>query len=182
MRKLKLQMQISIDGYIAGINGEMDWMARNWGDDIKAYVNELTAPVDLIIMGRKLAQGFIPHWASMLTPEADDFTRKMVETPKVVFTKTLSTSNWDYTTLANYDLKTEITMLKAKTGSDIIVYGGGSLAAALIEENLVDELNLFVNPTALGNGIKIFIGKTPFKLVNSQSFECGIVALKYQKL
>lgn len=152
MRKLKLQMQISIDGYIAGPNGEMDWMAWNWGDDIKTYVTELTAPVDLIVMGRKLAQGFIPHWASMLTPEADDFTRKMVETPKVVFTKTLETSEWEHTTLTGSELAQQIAVLKAENGGDIIAYGGGSFVASLIAENLVDELNLFVNPTALGNG------------------------------
>ena len=61
MRKVKLQMQLSLDGYVAGVNGEMDWMSWNWDDELKKYVVELTEPVDCIILGRVLAQGFIPH-------------------------------------------------------------------------------------------------------------------------
>ncbi|MCC6412607.1 MAG: dihydrofolate reductase family protein, partial [Saprospiraceae bacterium] len=62
MRKLKLQVQTSIDGFIAGPNGEMDWVNQNWGDDINAYVTAITEPVDTILLGRKLAEGFIPYW------------------------------------------------------------------------------------------------------------------------
>ena len=60
MRKLKLQVQMTVDGYIAGTNGEMDWTARDWDDELKKYVREITEPVDCIVLGRKLAQGFIP--------------------------------------------------------------------------------------------------------------------------
>lgn len=61
MRKVKLQMQVSLDGFVAGPNGEMDWMTWNWDDELKEYVMKLTDPVDCIILGRVLAQGFIPH-------------------------------------------------------------------------------------------------------------------------
>ena len=64
MRKLKLQVQMTVDGFIAGLNGEMDWTARDWDGELKKYVTEITEPVDCIVLGRKLAQGFIPHWAS----------------------------------------------------------------------------------------------------------------------
>ena len=64
MRKLKLQVQMTVDGYIAGLNDEMDWMIFNWDDELKKYVTEITKPVDCIVPGRKLAQGFIPQWAS----------------------------------------------------------------------------------------------------------------------
>ena len=61
MRKLKLQMQMSIDGFVAGPNGEQDWMVWNWDDSLNAYVDEITASIDCILLGRVLAQGFIPH-------------------------------------------------------------------------------------------------------------------------
>ena len=64
MRKLKLQVQMSIDGYIAGPKGEMDWMVWDWDDELKQYVKAITDPVNCIVLGRKLAQGFIPHWAA----------------------------------------------------------------------------------------------------------------------
>lgn len=65
MRKLKLQVQISIDGFIAGMNGEIDWVTFQWSDDIKKYVDLITQPVDTILLGKNLAMGFIPHWAAV---------------------------------------------------------------------------------------------------------------------
>lgn len=184
MRKLKLQMQMSVDGYVAGPNGEMDWMSWGWGDDIKDYVKGFTVQVDTIVMGRKLAEGFIPHWAALVqTPEGnDEFSRKMVDTPKVVFSKTLTQSTWDNTTVAAGNLVDEIRKLKAAEGGDIITYGGAGFASSLIKAGLVDEYYLFVNPAAIGNGMPIFKsleGKLGLKLVHAQPFEVGIVALKY---
>jgi hypothetical protein len=66
MRKLKVQVQLTIDGYISGINGEMDWMCFPWTEDIKDYVRDITEPVDTILLGRKLAVGFIPHWENIV--------------------------------------------------------------------------------------------------------------------
>jgi len=90
MRKLKLQVQMTVDGFIAGANGEMDWMVFDWDNEINQYVKELTDPVDCIVLGRKLAQGFIPHWAGVAAnPKAPDHAagQKFACTHKVVFTK-----------------------------------------------------------------------------------------------
>lgn len=182
MRKLKLQMQVSIDGYVAGPNGEMDWMEWNWDDGLKEFVQQLTEPVDTIVMGKNLAMGFIPHWtAALQQPESNDvFARKMVETPKLVFTKTIGNNPWNHTQLATGDLKEEIGKLKMQEGKkDIITYGGASLAGALIAEQLIDDLYLFVNPTAIGNGMRIFNGQTHLVLQETLPFACGIVVLHY---
>src|SRR6478735_7830106 len=130
MRKLKLQMQLSVDGYVAGPNGEMDWMSWGWGDDIKRYVNALHQNIDTIVMGRKLADGFIPHWTSASqAADADEFTHKMVDLPKIIFSKNLTTSPWENTEVFA-DLVAGIKKLKAADGGDIITYGGASLASA----------------------------------------------------
>lgn len=175
---------MSLDGYVAGPKGEMDWMSWGWGDDIKTYVKDLNGPVDTIIMGRKLAEGFIPHWAALVqTPEGnDEFSRKMVDTPKVVFSKTLTESTWDNTAIATGNLVEEVKKLKAVKGGDMITYGGAGFASSLIKAGLVDEYYLFVNPAAIGNGMPIFKllnGKLALKLVQAHPFEVGIVALKY---
>ena len=179
MRKLKLQVQMSVDGFIAGPNGEMDWMIWDWDDELKKYVTEITEPVDCIVLGRKLAQGFIPHWASNPTEEGAD---KFNSTKKIVFTKTLDKSEWNNTILAKGDLADEITNLKKQDGKDIIAYGGATFVSALIKQGLIDEFHLFINPTAIGNGMTIF--KEPdsrqnLTLVKSTSFDCGIVVLNY---
>ena len=149
MRKLKLQVQMSVDGFISGPNGEMDWMTFDWDDELKECVTEITTPVDCIVLGRKLAQGFIPHWAAVAAnPDDPEFAagKKFTDTSKVVFTKTLSQSEWDNTVLAKGDLVDEISRLKKQDGNDIIAYGGGTFVSALIKYGLIDELNLFVNP------------------------------------
>ena len=185
MRKLKLQVQMSVDGFIAGPKGEMDWMRWDWDDALKNYVTELMEPVDCIVLGRKLAQGFIPHWAAVAAnPDDPEFLagKKFTDTQKVVFSKTLGSSEWDNTILAENDLVDEITHLKNQQGKDIIAYGGATFVAALIEHRLIDEFHLFVNPTALGSGLAIFNtldGYQKLSLDSSTAFTCGIVINKY---
>jgi len=185
MRKIKLQMQISVNGYVAGKNGEMDWMTWAWDDSIKNYVSGITRDVDTIVLSRKVAEGFIPHWAALTegNSEEAEFAKKMTFTKKVVFSKTLTTSPWENTQIAGGDLGAEITKLKSEPGKDIIVYGGAELISGLLKENLLDELHLFINPVAVGMGKTIFNQlETPMKLklVKSEKFGCGIVLLCYQ--
>lgn len=186
LRKLKLQVQMSTDGYIAGPKGEMDWLVWNWDDKLKEYVNELTESVDSILLGRKMTEGFISYWSDVMAkPDHPDyaFAKKMIETPKVVFTKTLNKSKWVNTDIATGDLTDEINNLKRQEGRDIIVYGGASFDSSLIKAGLIDEFQLFVNPVAIGNGMTIFKDLNEmqkFTLVKSIAFECGIVLLHYE--
>ena len=186
MRKLKLQVQITVDGFIAGPNAEMDWITFNWDDGLKDYVTELTESMDMIVLGRNLAQGFIPHWAAVArNPEHDEHLAgiKFTDTPKVVFSKTLDESAWDNTVLAKGDLVEEINRLKEQDGPDIIAYGGANFVSNLIKHNLIDEYHLFMNPAVIGNGMSIFHGvdsKLDLKLVNAVPFACGIVVLHYE--
>jgi dihydrofolate reductase len=186
MRKLKLQVQLSVDSYIAGPNGEMDWMIWDWDDKLKNYVFELTDPVDTIILGRKMTDGFVSYWSDLMNKPDDpfyEFAKKMIETPKVVFTKTLKKSQWANTDIATGDLTEEIMKLKTQSGKDIIVYGGASLDSSLIKEGLIDDLHLFINPAAFGKGMTIFKDLNniqKFVLVKSIAFDCGIVMLHYK--
>ncbi|HEX2395881.1 MAG TPA: dihydrofolate reductase family protein [Bacteroidales bacterium] len=184
MRKLKLQVQMSIDGYIAGPNGELDWLVWKWDGELKKYVFNLTRPVDCIIMGKNLAYNFIETWEKRLNDPAtnDAFTRKMVETPKIVFSKTLERTSWKNTRLATGDLNEEIGRLKETKGRDIIVYGGVTFLSSLIQGGHVDEYNLFVNPVILGDGRSMFSNlenRLKLELVYSTHFDCGITALCY---
>ena len=187
IRKLKLQVQMSIDGCIAGPNNEMDWMVWNWDEKLKEYVNRLHEPVDTILLGRKMTNEFVSYWSNVLNkPEDLEFTiaKKMIETPKIVFTKSLNKSEWPNTEIATGDLKDEIAKLKSQdSGGDIIVYGGASFDSSLIEENLIDEFYLFINPVAIGNGKTIFKDLREickFVLIESLAFDSGIVLLHYE--
>ena len=188
MRKLKLQVQMSIDGCIAGPNNEMDWMVFYGDEKLKEYEIRLHEPVDTILLGRKMTDEFVSYWSNVMNKPDDPeypFAKKMIETPKIVFTKSLNKSKWINTEIATGDLKDEITKLKSQEGGggDIIVYGGASFDSSLIKENLIDEYYLFVNPVTIGNGKTIFkdlkeIRK--FTLLESIAFDSGIVLLHYE--
>jgi dihydrofolate reductase len=191
MRKLKLQVQISVDGYIADANGKTDWLVWNWSDEwnwddeLKKYFIDLTESIDCILLGRKTAEGFIAHWAKVAENPNDPqfaFAKNITDAHKVVFTKTLDKSEWNNTDIAMGDVVSEINKLKNQNGKDIIVYGGASFVSSLIKAGLIDEFHLFVNPTVLGNGMTIFKelnSKLNVTLVKSKSYEYGIVVLKY---
>lgn len=183
MRKLKLQMQMSLDGFVAGPNGEMDWLTFNWDEKLSEFTAGLTESMDLILIGRKMVGGFIEAWSSRLDDaEMADSARKFIDTPKVVFSNTLEKSEWANTTLATGDLTEEVNKLKAQTGKDIIVYGGADFVASLIKANLIDEFNLFINPVLINEGLKIFDKldhRQDLSLIESTAYECGITVLRY---
>ncbi|MFZ0568799.1 MAG: dihydrofolate reductase family protein [Nitrososphaeraceae archaeon] len=186
LRKLRLQVQMSLDGCIAGPNGEMDWMVGLLDDELIKYAYKITEPVDTILLGRKMTDVFISYWLNVMNKPDDPwyaFSKKMIETPKVVFTKTLNKSRWINTDIATGDLIEEVSKIKSQSGRDIVVYGGASFDSSLIKEKLIDEFYLFINPVAIGNGMTIFkdlkeIQK--YSLIESKVFESGKVLLRYE--
>ena len=190
MRKVKLQMQMTINGYVGGLNGENDWMTWNPDTEFVAFLNSLLDTSDTLLLGRKLATGnFINFWENTANENPEHtFAKKIVDIPKVVFTKTLDKSIWNDTTLAKGNLAEEIANLKKQSrslagGEDIIVYGGAGFVSSLIKEGLIDEYHLFVNPSAIGTGMTIFksLDRTQkFSAIQSRFYSCGITVLSYK--
>lgn len=187
MRKLKLQMQLSIDGFAAaGPNDEQKWVTWAWGE-IKQYVLDLNDTADTEIIGRKLAVDYIPYWLDTFTKPEDpmyEVAKRFVNKKKIVFTKTLERSEWENTELAKGNLTDEVDKLKSQNGKDIIVYGGCSFVSALIKNGLIDEYHFFINPVALGTGWRIFDelkNWQKLKLKKCIAYDSGIVLLHYEK-
>jgi len=195
MRKLVLEVQMSIDGYIADKNGRTDWMLWNWGDEwpwdeeLRKYHTDLTASADCVLLSRKMAEeGFIHHWTAVAekknSPQAD-FAKKAADMRKVVFTKTLKKSVWENTVLAKGDIKEEVNKLKTEKGKSLIAYGGADFASSLIKADLIDEYHLIINPVVLGSGLSIFDKiNSPLNLssVSSTHYSCGITVLRYDRV
>ena len=186
MRKLRLHVQMSIDGCIAGPNNEMDWMGGLLDDELIKYVYKLHEPVDTILLGRKMTDVFSSTWLNVMNKPDDPWyavAKKMIETPKVVFTKTLNKSRWINTDIATGDLIEEVSKIKSQNGGDIIAYGGASFDSSLIKEKLIDEFYLFVNPIVMGSGKTIFRDLKEIQkltLIDSKVFDCGLVLLHYE--
>jgi dihydrofolate reductase len=183
MRKLKLQMQVTLDGFVAGTNGELDWMTAEADQQQVQYLQDVTSNMDLILLGRKMAEEAIPHWENVAKAQEGgdefDYAKTFVATPKIIFSKTLKAIKGKNAHLERRDLNETISNLKHQSGKDIIVYGGAHFVAELINHDLIDEYLLLVNPVAIGEGKKIFTGKCDLKLVESTSFANGVIANVY---
>ena len=183
MRKLKLQMRITVDGYVAGLNGEEDW---NIKPDAKLWqlINELADSSDTLLLGRKMAGAFIPHFESF-NPESDriSFAQKMVNIPKIIFSRTMDKPFGKNTSLASGNLGDQMTKLKNQPGKDILVYGGAGFVAELIAGGYIDEFYFFVIPVIRNEGLRIFHlpGKRQeLSLFSATPYENGITVLHYK--
>jgi dihydrofolate reductase len=176
-------MQMTVDGCVAGPEGQLDWMTWDMDEKLLAFINQLTDTSDTILLGRKMAPGFLQYWEAIVNkPESPEyaFARKMVDTPKIVFTKTLDSIDGQNVRVEKGDLNRAIEQLKKAPGKDMIVYGGAGFVSSLIENSLIDELNFFVNPVGIGNGLRVFKSRKRMALTNSVRYPCGIVVNSYK--
>lgn len=191
MKKLILQMQISVDGFV-GANNDHRWQLWEWGDDIrwdeelKRDFNAVFAGVDTILLSRKMAEeGYLTHWGNAAKKFPRDpfyaFAQRIVDAWKVVPSDRLEASRWDRTTVVSGDLPREVEAVKEGEGADIAVFGGAGFASSLIAAGLVDEFQLFINPAVLGAGRRIFDqgGFRNLRLLGSKAYACGMVVNRY---
>lgn len=189
MRKLKLQVQITLDAFIARTTGEQDWMTWEWDKELETYTSKLTEKVDQILLGRKLAGEFIPYWEDAASkPDAEDYAKNFHQLPKLVFSNSLSPGveeekKWKNTRIVKGNMVEEIQSLKEASGGDMIVYGGANFVSSLIREGLIDDYYFYINPVAISTGLPIFhrIQKDlELSLIESRGFDCGIVVNHYR--
>jgi len=185
MRKLKLQIQITIDGFVAGPNGELDWQWLPGERDEAMWqkVIEMAESSDTILLGRKMTRVFIDHWENMLDNEPDNpahpLAKLMVNLRKIAFSSTETAITGRNLEVENGDLVTAVNALKQQPGKDIIVYGGADFVSSLISGNLIDEYHLVRNPVAIGSGLSIFKERKILKLESSIAYKNGKVWNKY---
>lgn len=188
MRKLILFMHVSLDGFVCGPNGEQDWMTMNDDEVGKYLISDLQTTVDTMLVGRVLYQGFASVWPSIAADPANpkeliEFANWMENTPKIVFSKTLETVEWKNSSLAKGDLADEVAQLKQQPGGDMVVFGGAGFAAALTEQNLVDEYRIKLEPVVLGAGRPLFKNvsdRINLTVIKGKTFSSGVVGLYYQ--
>ncbi|TPI19699.1 dihydrofolate reductase family protein [Mesorhizobium sp. B4-1-1] len=191
MKKLILQMQMSVDGFVGADEGHR-WQLWEWGDDnawdeeLKQDFNAVFQTIDTILLSRKMAEeGYLTHWGNAAKKYPRDpfyaFAQRIVEAEKVVASDKLETSRWERTRVVSGDLPREVDALKQGKGGDIAVFGGAGFAAALIAAGLVDEYHLFINPAVLGSGRRIFEkgGFGRLKLLGSKPYASGMVVSRY---
>lgn len=184
MAKLILQMNMSADGFVGDSKGALDWMVPETDPKQINFLKKLTKKSGLILLGRNMAKESIPHWEAVAKKKSDDpetaFANFFVNTPKLVFSKRLKTIKGKNTQLVKGNLKQRVRAAKASAKKNVIVYGGAGFVTSLLKINLVDELNLFIHPVALGSGLPIFRTKQKLKLKQSRQYTNGIILHRYK--
>jgi len=190
MRKLKLQMQITLDGFVAGPNGEQDWVFISGKQDPEAlrkivgFGADLATGCDTLLIGRKLAaSGFCSYWENVADYQPDNpwhpLAQLITDHRKIAFSRTETTLPGRNLGVENGDLATAVQALKKQPGKDILVYGGADFVSSLVSLNLIDEYYLIVNPIAIGAGLSIFKERKVLQLESSVAFKHGKVINKY---
>lgn len=188
MRKLISFMHISLDGYVAGSNGEMDWICVN--DEIFEHVGKRVSTGDTAVYGRVTYQMMESYWPTAADkPHASkhdiEHSSWYKGIQKIVLSNTLPENAPERTTVLAKNLSDRILELKQVHGensSDILIFGSPTATHSLMELNLIDGYWLFVNPVILGKGVPLFANikeKTKLNLLSSHSFACGVTALNY---
>lgn len=174
-------MMVSLDGFFEGPNKEIDW--HNVGGEFNDYAIDLLNNVDTLLFGRVTYQLMASYWPSPTAVTNDPIvTDKMNNLSKIVFSKTLSSVEWNNTRLIKENIGEEISNLKKKPGKDIAIFGSSDLALTFIQLGLIDEYRIIVNPIVLGDGKSLFKGikdKLNLKLVQTKTFISGNVLLNY---
>jgi dihydrofolate reductase len=180
MRKIIAQEMVSVDGYFAGPNGELDWFV--WDDVLRDLSISTLDSVDTLLFGRVTYEMMAGYWPTA-TDEDPAIKTAMNTLPKIVFSRSLQSAGWSNTRLARELIPEEIVKLKQQHGKDIAIYGSGSLVSALALHGLVDEYRLIVNPVVLGRGKPLFRDVTKkqyLKLLKATSLGSGNVLLRYK--
>lgn len=190
MKRLILQMQMSVDGFVAAADRTLNWELWNWGphcpwdEALKHHFNETLAKVDTILLSGPMAKGYISHWTEMARQRAGDpdyaFTQRIVAAEKRVISQSLTAIGQPRASIGRGSLLDEVTALKQQTGGDIICFGGVSFAAGLLDANVVDELQFYVNPYAVGEGRSIFSRARALQCIAATAYPCGIVVQRYR--
>lgn len=183
MRKLIYSMGVSLDGFVAGPRGEIDWSAPD--EELHRFHNQQVRELGAHLCGRRLYETMV-YWE---TAEEDrslpdyvlEFARIWKELPKIVFSNTLESVEGD-SRLATGDVAEEVARLKAQPGKDLAV-GGAGLASTCMQLGLLDEWRLFVSPVALGGGTPYFPPlneRLDLELVDEQTFGSRVVYVRYR--
>ena len=183
-------MHMSLGGYVAKLDGAMDWTTMNDDEAGKYLIGDLLETVDTMLLGRNLYQGFESYWpAAAISPDTPkailSFVRWEGEAPKIVFSRTIKKVSWKNARLAKEDPAVEVAGLKKFPGKDIVVFGGAGFSAFMVEAGLIDEYRIKLEPIVLGSGIALFkniYSQRKLKLIQSKAFNSGVVGLYYQTL
>ena len=180
VRKVIFAINITIDGYCGHETGIAD-------DELHAYFTRLLQDSGVNIFGRNTYHLMYPYWHDVAVNQSEtktinEFARIFDSIPKIVFSTTLRSVEWNNTTLLHSNLREEIMKLKQQPGKNIFI-GGLNIAAQVAEWNLIDEYHFVVHPIIAGKGPRLFesVENRTLNLVGSKTFGSGVVALHYQK-
>jgi len=185
MRKLSAFIQVSLDGYFAGPNGDIGWAHKDPQDtEWNAFVSGNASGGGALLFGRVTYEMMARFWPTLMAAQQmPEVARGMNEMPKYVVSRTMSEASWSNTTVLHGDLVVEIQRLKQSPGPDVAILGSGSLISQLAPQGMIDTLQVVINPLVLGAGQPLFKNverQLSLKLVDTRTFGNGSILANYR--
>ena len=187
MRQVILQIDITLDGFIAGPNGEMGWVKAD--EEMNQDANELLSTADTILLGRLAYQLFADYWPfadTNATSTESKIAYQLNHATKVVFSRTLDKvewGKWNNARLVKGNIAGVLSEMKAQAGKNLVLYAGADIVSTFMQLGLVDEYRLRVHPIVLGSGKPLFKDikdRRNLKLLTTKSYKNGAILLDYQ--
>lgn len=184
MRKLIMWNVMTLDGYFEGNqNWDLSFHTVVWGQELEKISLEQLQAADYLVFGRVTYEGMAAYWSKAEVETSEQEVAKLMNSiPKLVFSKTLKSAEWNNTTIISENTADEIKKLKDQSGKDIYVFGSANLSETFINDNLFDEYRICIAPVILGSGRPLFrngISSMNLALVSTQQLLTGGVVLTY---
>jgi dihydrofolate reductase len=181
MRRLFMQTNVSLDGYIDDANGDIDWHFSD--PEFQTFVDRTLESIDGMMFGRVAFERLAAYWPTAGPEASPTQRRRMHELPKYVLSRTLERNDWHNSHVLGDDPAAAVARLKRQDGRDLALFAGGGAATTAVRLGLVDELRLIVNPVLLGGGTRLFDGpyaRAELRLTDTRAFASGALVLTYE--
>lgn len=182
MRKVVASPFTSLDGFMSGPNGEIEWNMPYFDEEMASFVQETLGSLDTLLFGRVTYEWFAQFWPNEGVKQDPGHAGLMNSLPKIVFSRTLEKAEWNNSRIIRDNVAEGVNRLKQQEGKNMVIDGSPTLIHSFTNLGLIDEFLIRLHPVTLGNGVPLFKQAVNLKLLEAKPLHSGVIILRYQVL
>jgi dihydrofolate reductase len=196
MAKLVASTFVSLDGYMVGDDEDMSWVIESFNAEMGKDIGKSFEDTGAILLGRVTYDIMSSYWPHAIPDGNYDYdnpaagsedpviTERMNNLPKIVFSRTLKSPEWNNSRVVSENIAEAVAKLKAEPGKDLMIQGSASIVQTFTNLGMIDEYRLMMHPIVLGSGKPLFANiedRTSLELVDTKTYKNGVLSLRYQR-
>ena len=182
MRKVVASPFTSLDGFMSGPQGEIEWNSPYFDEEMASFVKDILEGLDTLLFGRVTYEWFAQFWPNEGVQQDPGHAGLMNSLPKIVFSKTLEKAEWNNSRIVRDHVVEEMNRLKQQEGKHMVIDGSPTLIHSFTSLGLIDEFLIRLHPVTLGRGVPLFEQAVKLSLLEARPLRSGVVILRYQVL